>query len=1163
MTLHLRFANRVEPLLEDLSGTLDTLWTDLGTPPDLVVPSPAIAKWLKLRLCERRRALVNLPTPTLEGFLWKALQTPEDRILLRAPALAQAMVPLLEQDLLLDPRYQRVGEFLRTPDGDIDPRRRLQLAQEIARLFLEYEYNRPSVWANGKWSVPGLDRHWPDRVYFHPEAESPTEAWQRDFYGKVFSPSGTVAMRGYRTLPARHREARESGWTPSGGPILLFLIDKVSHFHRNLLMELSQGREIHLFMQNPCSEFWEDLDTRRRVRSRRDVRFPAFAPEDYGRGELPARVYPEGSSTTTQDPVLLSRWGHTARENIALWSQASDYAFDFLVAPPLDGNRDPSLLSVLQHSLLERHPGPGIRPLELPDGRVLATPLPADPSLRLLASPERGREMETIRDQVLDWLAEDPSRSPADCLVLLADPTRHRTEIHRVFGGLLPGEPGWIPWAMLGEPGRESRFARGVEALGNLLLRGMDRAGLFALLRNPLCQGRLGIPSETIASWERWAEGAGMVRGWDAQDRVRRGDARGWDTHTFRAGILRLYSSRLAAGGLCWGLATAAPESLTPGWRDFDSADPASLDAFVEVLERLHSDLESFHRELPGRGAQESSRAFVELCLSWLDAAGAPEESQISRTWMEAMDQMLLQKGRRDPLGLDELVDTARSFLPEEMPGSSRVFSGPLTFAPLRIGSLVPHGLVVIAGLDSDVFPRPSRQTSLDLLGSRRLVGDADPTQDDRHAFLSAILSARDRLVLAWRSEDLQKDRELEPSSVVQELLSTLPCFATGVAPHAVRLLAREHGIHRKGLAPWNGASWDPVDAARPAPPTPDSVWNTFPEAGDGDSGPSRRDLSQIRRYLENPFAHRLRDVLGFEDEDDADLSAREREPLDIDALDNSRLRRRIFEQIVQIVWNGDPRTSDQVVDRQLSRFSWEGGSPEGELLVHELSRMKAWAKGIEAALSSLRDSCPGKALADSDLSLGVAGIDPVLHFETPGGPIELVGTIPLVVVSGEAPLVLVLSRFKDDRSLAVDPIRRLDGWLQVAALRQAGFPGARVAFLSRELPRKPSAESWVQVLSPSPSSLDGWLPRILEDLQAGRHEFLPARHILGTSPTLSAVREAIEESSWADELEMLFRPELPGESLSDDEHFSALVERRLGPLRAGTGLGEAEDEDA
>jgi exonuclease V gamma subunit len=189
--------------------------------------------------------------------------------LVRGPALSQALVPFISGTLkcpatgkcLEDRRYSSVRDFLMR-DGVLDPKRRLQLAQEMARLFLEYGYNRPSVWKEGVCVVGVVDEAWPAKPYFGETQDAPGDAWQRDLWGKVFSEEGTLHTQGWSALPGLYRERCMDGWKPEGGPILLFMVDTVSHFHRTLIMDLSQGREVYLFLQDPCAEFWEDLDTR-------------------------------------------------------------------------------------------------------------------------------------------------------------------------------------------------------------------------------------------------------------------------------------------------------------------------------------------------------------------------------------------------------------------------------------------------------------------------------------------------------------------------------------------------------------------------------------------------------------------------------------------------------------------------------------------------------------------------------------------------------------------------------------------------------------------------------------------------------------------------------------------------------------------------------------
>ncbi len=1137
MSLHLVFANRVEPLVSSLSETLDSLWVDLASPPDVVVPSPSVARWLKLRLCERRAALLNLPTPTLEAFLWRALE-PEGRKMLRGPALTQALVPLLMGARLEDPRYASARDFL-VRDGVVQPRRRLQLAQELARLFLEYGYNRPGVWKDGSLAVGGVDETWPTRPYFGGTQDAPGESWQRDLWGAVFAEDGVLHAGGWRTLPQLHRQRCQEGWVPEGGPVLLFMVDTVSHFHRNLIMHLSTTRDVHLFLQNPCAEFWEDLDTSRRMDRRKIDRFPRLQPVDYQAEVLADRLYPAGADDT--DPLLLKRWGDSARANISLWSSLANHDIDLLVEAPVGDQQEPTTLSLLQQTMTQRHPGPGVRPLELQDGRELDALLPADSSVILLACPERGREMEAVRDQILEWLSQDPDRSPSDCLVLLPDPARHRTEIRRVFGGLPTSDPGWIPWTFLGGPGRESRFARGVESLGELLLQGMDRARVFALFRNPLCQRALGVDSQDVQLWERWAEGAGMLRGWDAHDRKARGDRDGWDTHTFRAGIVRLYASRLASGELNLPLKSAGPEVRVPGWRDFDSS-PAALEGFVGALERLHADLAGFESRIRDQDLPEISASFLALCEAWLDPQES-EEEQIRRSWRQGMELLSLQKGRTEEMGLEELVDTAKGFLPDELPGSARAFAGALTFAPLRIGNLVPHGLVVVAGLEADVFPRTVQKTPLDLLGAKRILGDADPTQGDRHAFLSALVSARSRLVLSWRCEDLQKDREIDASSVLADLKTALATITESVAEQSLRLLAREPGQERKGRPTCPVESWSPLDAVSPEAPRLIPAWARL-EAEARQEATPRLSLTQIRDFAENPFLRHLKRVLGM-DEDDIPETLEADEALQIDALHAAGLKRGIFEELLSRAFAGEAPDPEGVVDRHVSRGAWEGWSPEGELLVRETAGLRRWAKGIAERIAVLpREGWT--LVVRGDLSLGLPGHPPAL--ELAGA--EVVGPLGRVLVKDGQVRILALARM--DGSEVKDPRRRLEGWIHAAALCSAGHGAVDILYLSRDLP-KPSKGGVLTWECPEQPTGDhgAWFEGLVRDCAAGGHEFLPfrpfvdGRKILG----LDELREKVDEDEYADALTRLFDPFLPGEEARDASLLEDLVARRLGPL--------------
>ncbi|MBN1306372.1 MAG: exodeoxyribonuclease V subunit gamma, partial [Chitinispirillaceae bacterium] len=316
--LHLTFAPDASHLIPPLADLVRVLWTDPFRSPLFIVPNDAVGKWLKLRLMETFGGIIDPSVRTIEKVLWDALRPDADMELLRKGALQQAVCAMLDEERLRDERYGPLRKYLCDNESSaIDPVKRVQLAGEIARLLLEYEYNRPEVWdpdrgPGGGWRVAGVGLSWLDgSAYFAGrvrdegarERAEENERWQRDMYAELFGRDGLLcgsivvpgeagALR-FLTLPQLYRlrhetGAGEDGRAFDGPPMLLFLLSKISHFHRNMLLEMSRKRDIHVFLVNPCAEFWEDVDTARGGRGRRRWTFArgtADAPVATMRGD--------------------------------------------------------------------------------------------------------------------------------------------------------------------------------------------------------------------------------------------------------------------------------------------------------------------------------------------------------------------------------------------------------------------------------------------------------------------------------------------------------------------------------------------------------------------------------------------------------------------------------------------------------------------------------------------------------------------------------------------------------------------------------------------------------------------------------------------------------------------------------------------------------------
>jgi len=97
-----------------------------------------------------------------------------------------------------------------------------------------------------------------------------------------------------------------------------------------------------------------------------------------------------------------------------------------------------------------------------------------------------------------------------------------------------------------------------------------------------------------------------------------------------------------------------------------------------------------------------------------------------------------------------------------------------VTFCAVRPLRSIPFPVVCLIGLSDGTFPRPSPAPGLDLAAASPRPGDRSPRQEDRYAFLEALLAARQHLHLSWVGQSQRDGSEIPPSVVVSELLDAV-----------------------------------------------------------------------------------------------------------------------------------------------------------------------------------------------------------------------------------------------------------------------------------------------------------------------------------------------------------------------------------------------------
>ncbi len=1032
--LHLNFASSLDILVPRLLAEVREVWRDPFEPPTVIVPSPAVGKWLRMRLADGASGpaqggvrpfgcVANLQMQTLERFLWKALCPAEGMELLDVAHVQQVICALLEKEQLESPIYRPLLNYLASGSGNaIDPLKRVQLSARIANRFLEYEYNRPSVWDPGlkKWRIAGIDASWLLNKNYFREPHS-HEAWQRDLYCRVeacLDAENKSGKKNYITLPRLYRSRREGGeqaWASVPGPIFLFGVTKVSHFHRNTLVEISQmpGADMKVYLTNPCAEFWEDVDTSRSLRSRRrwnsssgvdEAGITPRKPADYGMEEL------REVAALPRDHALLELWGGAGRENIFLWCQQAEWNFEYYSPEWAEGGPPGTLLRAVQYALLRRQD-------ELPEREC---GWKDDGTLGILACPDRGREVEELREQILDLVNERKVSRLNEIAVYLPDPGIYAPYIQRVFGAFQPGDDMHIPFAILGAPAGESIIAQGLNLFLDIAEGMFDRAHVFALLRNPIIQSSRSIDPDYIPVWERWADELGIYRGYDSAHRLEMGDKgqSATDAHTFGFGAARMLIGNLAAGPADLGYELPAGQQKKETgcrlpvypYRDFDTSDSRLLEAFCAITEDLYNDIKAFG-ESAGAGLHDGIEKLREIVWKWFgtisddSSVNGAAEGRIRREFLDAVGIIKMQGefAGREQVPLKELIALSRNCLPDEIPAMSSAWVGGITFAPLRPAMIIPHKIIFVLGLDATAFPGTSEKSDWDLLSKRRIIGDADPVRDNRFAFLEVLHAAGERLFLSYRARDMQKEEDLQPASVILELESYLVNHGLRVSGDNDRICALRR------VVPWivhesldilreggrAHGSWEQIEVelaglsgGRRAVHRHDikSVKKRADKSKKEADENLRTSLPHIRRFFANPLEYHLSKTLGIDiDEESAAMSASD-EPLDSGPLALSSLQKKIWIAALSRVFPGEGKDcmcdspsligeSEAIASKIYDEHIASGQSPEAQFCTMEKNYILQWALRCAKTTLALKERFNNhRLLENADLSLGRVG---------------------------------------------------------------------------------------------------------------------------------------------------------------------------------------------
>lgn len=755
------YSNQLEKQKEILSSLFKSLPPEDPFQQDIIlVQSPNMAQWLQIELAKETGISANLKFPMPASFIWQlyaqnlpatALENPFDKDSMMWRLMR--LIPIfLEKE-----NFSPLRNYLSSSPHS-EQYKLYQLSSKIADLFDQYLVYRPEwifAWEKGE------DEQITDQI----------QKQQPNLNDTLFAQiQGNTKWQGelWRALvvdvksdvnEATHRAALHNQFlalladkkAPKKLPLRIFIfgIPALPTAYLNILQAISSEVDIHLFFNNPCQEYWGDISDLRLdyLRSRKRYQFnkqdenqPLFSEDQLSQLENAQFDVTYQKENLQLGNPLLAAWGKMGRDFLYTLVRDEEHIPTYPVNAyqEIESN---SLLGQLQSQILHLEN----KPLNIAKN---------DRTLTLHSCHSAMREVEVLHDYLLDLFNQDPSLTPKDVVVMVADINQYTPYIQAVFGQK-NGDVPQIPFSLSDNKLSESDvLVSSYLTLLRLKESNFSAEDVLALLDIPAMRERFNISLADLP----------LVREWVADSGIRVGlqkNQDGINFNSWQAGLERMilgYAMREEQG--IWQDSLGLNSSY-----GLKGELAGNLSHFFTALSALHETLQQAH----------SIEKWQEILTALLSDFFVRNEDTSDMIFyiqekINELAEHLKTLHFNEELQAEVIADVITMKL-EDAPNSLKFLAGKVNFCTLLPMRSVPFKVVCLLGMNDADYPRTQIPNSFDLMQYHYQKGDRVRRDDDRYLFLEALLAARDYCYISYVGRSITDNQPKEPSVLVSQLL--------------------------------------------------------------------------------------------------------------------------------------------------------------------------------------------------------------------------------------------------------------------------------------------------------------------------------------------------------------------------------------------------------
>ena len=837
--LEVKAAVIVDVLADKLIDDLKVNWKSPFEAPVVIFADKKVEQWFKLRWLQKGNgALANLNSKKLDRFLFDVLAGEDKNIALLTPEMLRNVIIsyLLKKYESFDD--DGVKAYL-TKNNKLDEARLFDFATVMANLFYEYELTRPHGFVNNE--SEGFSECWEhDKNFFKSDSK---EVWQRDLYNNVIkSINNNEKNQKLYTLPQLYNlKANKSFQLNVNTPVYLFGFSGMGQFYRVALRKLAENHKIKLFIQYPCSEFCKEND-----------------------------------SKNDSNNNLVNYWAKAGKDNLGLWRDAIKADINEIS----EAKEHATLLDYIRNSIINQ--------TEL--SKSLSN---NDTSLRITGAPSKLREIEVLHSRICQLL-KDNKANINDILVMAPDIKEYKTVIAQVFSqSAIKAEEEKkakiektcvnLPYAIVDGSSADSFTYQALETIFAISQqKSLTRPLFFKLVRNPLVQAVREIKPEEISNWEGWVSDMGVYR--DSDKEV-------INKISWAHGVKRLLLAKLS---------NVEFDGISP-YANIESSDNDSLYRFCDCIDSL----EDWIQKASNDWKKQDLKQVFDFLNGWLLLP--PSNKEFTKEII--VFKKVLDTRNKLSLYFDTGCETINSKLLSLILltaaqgtdySNGNLFVNGITFMKFAPNRSIPIKHLFLIGAGSDVLPGRNSNNTLDLRNScDAWSGDETTSDKNKYAFLCQLMNTSESFNISYVNKNLQKDEELYPSTMVNDLRSFInnddiwKNIFTEIGIDETRdwnelYTARE--LRNKETLLSMSHSIEPLQEK-------DTAGKEIDKSNKNDK-PQIVKIWQLKKFLQEPFMFQAEMVLDSADQEE-NPEKTEFEPIEVEFLSKLTLKKKLISDVL------------------------------------------------------------------------------------------------------------------------------------------------------------------------------------------------------------------------------------------------------------------------